>query len=321
MNKQKILLTGTAGFIAGNFIRKAIFDKLPYEFVSIDKITNNNLLNNIFVNKSHQFYMNNICDRHFIDLIFQYHKFDYLIHYAASTHVDKSIESANEFIENNVLGTQVLIDACVKHNVKMLYFSTDEVYGALKSENDISWTEDSEISPNNPYAASKAAGELLVKAAGKTHGLDYVITRSSNIYGPRQTPDKLIPKIIKCILEDKSIPIYGKGMQIRDWTNVIDNAQAVVKILENWKSGEIYNISANQEFSNIEVVQEICNFMNKGHNLITFVEDRKGHDFRYSINSSKIKKLGWSPSYRFKGPEGGLSHTVNWYKANQWFLK
>ena len=265
--------------------------------------------------------MNNICDRHFIDLIFQYHKFDYLIHYAASTHVDKSIESANEFIENNVLGTQVLIDACVKHNVKMLYFSTDEVYGALKSENDISWTEDSEISPNNPYAASKAAGELLVKAAGKTHGLDYVITRSSNIYGPRQTPDKLIPKIIKCILEDKPIPIYGKGMQIRDWTNVIDNAQAVVKILENWKSGEIYNISANQEFSNIEVVQEICNFMNKGHNLITFVEDRKGHDFRYSINSSKIKKLGWSPSYRFKGPEGGLSHTVNWYKANQWFLK
>lgn len=321
MNKQKILLTGTAGFIAGNFIRKVIFDKLPYEFVSIDKITNNNLLNNIFVNKSHQFYMNNICDRHFIDLIFQYHKFDYLIHYAASTHVDKSIESANEFIENNVLGTQVLIDACVKHNVKMLYFSTDEVYGALKSENDISWTEDSEISPNNPYAASKAAGELLVKAAGKTHGLDYVITRSSNIYGPRQTPDKLIPKIIKCILEDKPIPIYGKGMQIRDWTNVIDNAQAVVKILENWKSGEIYNISANQEFSNIEVVQEICNFMNKGHNLITFVEDRKGHDFRYSINSSKIKKLGWSPSYRFKGPEGGLSHTVNWYKANQWFLK
>ena len=321
MNKQKILLTGTAGFIAGNFIRKVTFDKLPYEFVSIDKITNNNLLNNIFVNKSHQFYMNNICDRHFIDLIFQYHKFDYLIHYAASTHVDKSIESANEFIENNVLGTQVLIDACVKHNVKMLYFSTDEVYGALKSENDISWTEDSEISPNNPYAASKAAGELLVKAAGKTHGLDYVITRSSNIYGPRQTPDKLIPKIIKCILEDKSIPIYGKGMQIRDWTNVIDNAQAVVKILENWKSGEIYNISANQEFSNIEVVQEICNFMNKGHNLITFVEDRKGHDFRYSINSSKIKKLGWSPSYRFKGPEGGLSHTVNWYKANQWFLK
>ena len=128
-------------------------------------------------------------------------------------------------------------------------------------------------------------------------------------------------KIIKCILEDKPIPIYGKGMQIRDWTNVIDNAQAVVKILENWKSGEIYNISANQEFSNIEVVQEICNFMNKGHNLITFVEDRKGHDFRYSINSSKIKKLGWSPSYRFKGPEGGLSHTVNWYKANQWFLK
>ena len=321
MSKQKILLTGTAGFIAGNFIRKAIFDKLPYEFVSIDKITNNNLLNNIFVNKSHQFYMNNICDRHFIDLIFQYHKFDYLIHYAASTHVDKSIESANEFIENNVLGTQVLIDACVKHNVKMLYFSTDEVYGALKSENDISWTEDSEISPNNPYAASKAAGELLVKAAGKTHGLDYVITRSSNIYGPRQTPDKLIPKIIKCILEDKPIPIYGKGMQIRDWTNVIDNAQAVVKILENWKSGEIYNISANQEFSNIEVVQEICNFMNKGHNLITFVEDRKGHDFRYSINSSKIKKLGRSPSYRFKGPEGGLSHTVNWYKANQWFLK
>jgi len=321
MNKKKILLTGSAGFVAGNFVRKAFFDKSPYEFVSIDKITNSNLLNNIFINKSHQFYMNNICDSHFIDLIFQYHKFDYLLHYAASTHVDRSIENASDFIQDNVVGTQVLIDACVKYNVKMLLFSTDEVYGALSSDSDKSWNEESEISPNNPYAASKAASELLVKAAGKTHGLDYLITRSSNIYGPRQTADKLIPKVIKCIAEDKPIPIYGKGMQIRDWTNVIDNAQAVIKIIDNWKTGEIYNISANQEFSNIEIVQEICNLFGKGHNLITFVSDRKGHDFRYSIDSSKVRKLGWHPSYKIKGTDGGLVNTINWYKANQWFIK
>lgn len=322
MNKKKILLTGTAGFIAGNFVRKAIFDKLPYEFVSVDKITNSNLLNNIFINKSHQFYMNNICDKHFIDLIFQYHKFDYLLHYAASTHVDKSIESANDFIQDNIVGTQNLIDACVKYGVKMLYFSTDEVYGALQNENDVSWTEESPISPNNPYAASKAAGELLVKAAAKTHKLDYIITRSSNIYGPRQTPDKLIPKVIKCIMENKSIPVFGKGLQIRDWTNVIDNAQAIFKIIENWNSGETYNISANQEFMNIEVIHEICNLMGKGHDLITFIEDRKGHDFRYSVDSSKIRKLGWSPSYKFKsGNNSGLSATVEWYKSNHWFLK
>lgn len=319
--KKKILLTGSAGFIAGNFIRKAIYDKTPYEFVSIDKITNSSVLNNIFINKSHQFYMNNICDAHSMDLIFQHHRFDYLIHYAASTHVDRSIESANDFIQDNIVGTQVLVDMCVKYGVKLLAFSTDEVYGSLKNESDKSWTEDSPIAPNNPYAASKASAELLVQAAGKTHGLDYVITRSSNIYGPRQTADKLLPKVIKCVLDKKPIPVYGQGLQMREWLNVIDNADAILKILDNWKSGEIYNISMNQEFSNIEVIQEICNIMGSGYDLITFVEDRKGHDFRYSVDSSKIKSLGWKPKYKFKGPGQGLEATINWYKANQWFIR
>src|SRR5574338_997159 len=287
---KKVLVTGTCGFIFGNFIRKAIYDqnqKRPqdkeYTFSSIDLVAYAG--NSMYWNKNHTFYPAYIRDQHIIDTIFQFEKPDIVIHGAAESFVDTSLSDPNAFVTSNVLGTQVIVNACVKYGVeRLIYISTDEVYGQLTSEHDAAWTEDSPLNPRNPYSATKAAGELMVKAAHQSHGLIYNITRSSNNYGPRQTPEKLIPKAIKCVVEGQKIPIYGKGLQIRDWTHVFDNCDALVTVLNSGKPNEVYNISANQEFPNIEVIQKICNAMGKGHDLISFIEDpRKGHDFRYSI--------------------------------------
>jgi dTDP-glucose 4,6-dehydratase len=238
-----------------------------------------------------------------------------------NTHVDNSLNDPNSFVTSNVLGTQVLVNAAIKHGVKkFIYISTDEVYGQLTSENEPSWTEDAVINPRNPYAATKAAGELIVKAAHQSHGLIYNITRSANNYGPRQTPDKLVPKAIKNILQNKPIPIYGQGLQIRDWTHVFDNCSGIMTVLNNGEPNQIYNISANQEFTNIEIIQKICNTMNSGHNLISFIDDprKNGHDFRYSIDSSKLKKIGWNPTIKFKE---GIEQCILWYNNNQWWFK
>jgi dTDP-glucose 4,6-dehydratase len=316
---KKVLITGTCGFIFSNFIRRAIYEKQPYSFVSIDRVNGN--ANALYSHKNHVFHLADLCDQHIIDKIFQFERPDIVIHGAAESFVDYSLENPNAFINSNVLGTQVVINACVKHKVeKLIYISTDEVYGQLTSESDAPWKEDAPLNPRNPYSASKAAGELLVKAAFESHGLIYNITRSSNNYGPRQTAEKLIPKAIKCILHEQKIPIYGQGLQIRDWTHVFDNCAAVMTVLNNGQPNQTYNISANQELPNIEVIQKICNAMGKGHDLITHIADPrgKGHDFRYSIDSSKIKELGWKPSYKFKE---GIVDTVEWYKINQWMLK
>lgn len=316
MNK-KVLITGTTGFIFSNFIRKAIYDKQPYQFVSIDRVNGN--ANLMYWNKNHTFHIADIRDQHVIDTIFQFEKPDIVIHGAAESFVDASLVNANEFMTSNVLGTQVIINACIKHNVeKLIYISTDEVYGHLTNEDAEAWCEDAALNPRNPYSASKAAGELLVKAANQSHGLIYNITRSSNNYGPRQTSEKLIPKIIKCILENKKIPVYGQGLQIRDWTYVSDNCDGILTVLNHGKPNETYNIASNQEVTNIEVVQKICNIMENGHNLIEFVKDRPGHDFRYSINASKLKSLSWEPKVKFKD---GIEQCISWYMANQWFLK
>lgn len=325
MTKQKILITGTCGFIFSNFVRKLIYlsnkdhEKYPYTVVSIDKV-NTNMANSIYWNKSHTFHIADITDSHIIDTIFQFEKPDIVIHGAAESAVDDSLSNPNVFITSNVLGTQVIINACLKYDVqKMIYISSDEVYGQLENESDPSWTESSPLNPRNPYAASKAAGELLVKAAHESHGLIYNITRASNNYGPRQTPNKLIPKVIKCIINNEKIPVFGEGKQIRDWTHVFDNCSAIINILKNGNSNEIYNISANQEFSNIEVIQNICNVIGSGYNLIEHIEDpRKSHDFRYSIDSSKTKSLGWKPQYRFKD---GIVDTIKWFYDNKWYLR
>lgn len=315
---KKVLITGTCGFIFSNFIRKAIYEKQPYSFVSIDRVGGN--ANVLYSHKNHIFHVADIRDQHVIDKIFQFERPDIVIHGAAESFVDYSLSDPNSFVTSNVLGTQVVINACVKHGVeKLIYISTDEVYGQLTSESDEAWTEESPLDPRNPYSASKAAGELLVKAAHHSHGLIYNITRSSNNYGPRQTPEKLIPKAIKCLLHKQKIPLYGRGLQIRDWTHVFDNCAALLTVLNHGKPNEVYNISANQEFPNIEVIQKICNAMGGGHELIDFIKDpRQGHDFRYSVNSSKVRELGWKPAYKFKE---GIVDTVEWYKINNWMLK
>jgi dTDP-glucose 4,6-dehydratase len=212
-----------------------------------------------------------------------------------------------------------MVNAAVRWGVeKFVYISTDEVYGQLESASDPLWTEESKLKPRNPYSATKAAGEFAVQAAASSYGLNYCITRSSNNYGPRQTPEKFIPKVIKCINEGNKIPVYGQGMQIRDWLHVADNCAAIMKIAEAGENGQAYNISAHQEFTNIEVVNEISKIMGKGMELVEFVKDRPGHDFRYGIDTTKIKALGWEPSFKFKV---GLAQTIQWYLNNNWFLK
>lgn len=326
MAEKKVLITGSCGFIFSNFVRKFLYNRgkigeHTYSVVSVDKVQNNGV-NSIYANKGHTFHVADITDPHIMDVIFNFEKPDIVIHGAAETFVDSSLSNPNSFVNSNVLGTQIIVNCCVKHKVeKLIYISTDEVYGQLSSENDAAWAETAPLNPRNPYSATKAAGELLVKAAAESFGLIYNITRSSNNYGPRQNPEKLVPKAIKNILQDKPIPIYGQGLQIRDWTHVFDNCQAIMTIMDQGKPNEIYNISANQEYTNIEVINEICNYMGKGHNLIQFIEDPRGngHDFRYSVDSSKLRDLGWKPTIKFKKDLG--EHCIQWYINNQWFLK
>jgi len=317
--KEKILITGTGGFIFSNFVRRAIYNREQYNFVSIDKVKKSNAINNVYTNKNHKFYIGDVADSHFLNVVFEVERPDIVIHGAAESFVDSSIENASPFIISNILGTQNIVDSCVRWKTKrLIYISTDEVYGHLEHEDEPAWTEKCELLPRNPYSASKASGELLVKAAHETHGLQYNITRSCNNYGPRQAAEKFIPKIIQKILNDEKVPVYGQGLQVRDWMHVFDNCAAIMKILHDGKPNETYNIAAGQEFSNVEVFQEVCNVLGKGHNLIEFVKDRPGHDFRYSVNAKKLRAIGWEPFYKFKD---GLAQTAQWYVNNQWFLK
>lgn len=314
MTNKKVLITGSCGFIFGNFLRKVIYEKQPYQLVSADKI-NGNAINSMYWNKNHTFHIADIRDQHVMDIIFQFEQPDIVIHGAAESNTND-----NSFITSNVLGTQVIINCCLKHKVeKLVYISTDEVYGQLTNESEPSWQETAEINPRTPYAASKAAGELLVKAAHQTQGLIYNIARTSSNYGPRQEPHKLIPKAIKSILNGENIPIYEQGLQIRDWTHVYDTCSALLTIISKGNPNEIYNITANQELPNIEVVQKICNTIGNGHELMSFVSNPHiNPDFRHSMDATKIKGLGWKPNFKFKD---GIANTVTWYTSNQWFLK
>lgn len=317
--RQKVICTGTLGFIGSNFIRKAIYNKdKNYSYVGIDLCENKKFLSNIYLNKNNQFYLADVADKHTIDNIFDIERPDYVIHFAAKSHVDESLKSPKDFIHSNIAGTQSLIDCSVKYGIKkFVLVSTDEVYGQLNLD-DPSWTEASVPNPRNPYSVSKYASELLLKAAGNAYGLQYNITRCCNNFGPRQQTKNLIPKIIKNIVNNTSVPIYGTGQQTRQWIYVEDHISAVVKVLEEGAANETYNVSTGWEFSNVEVFHEICKIMEKGDNLLKFVEDRPGHDFRYAVDSSKLRELGWKPTYKWKQ---ALNHTVNWYLNNNWFLK
>lgn len=318
MNKPKILITGSGGFIGGNIIRKLMFYKPNYEVCSIDLCKNPNVLNNVYNNKNHNFYIGNCADAHFVNTVFDIEKPNIVLHLAAESFVDASIADANPFIHSNVLGTQVMLDAALKWKVdKFIHMSTDEVLGQLTDESQSSWTEEAPLKPRNPYSASKAAAEFLVQAAHQTHGLNYVILRSCNNFGPRQHYRNFIPKTIRSILNNEPVTIFGEGKQVREWIFVEDTYHALMTILEKGKLNEIYNISTGFEFSNLEVFQKICNVMGTGHNSANFVEDRKGHDYRYSLDSTKLRKLGWTPTWKF---QKGLEQTIVWYVNNKWFF-
>jgi dTDP-glucose 4,6-dehydratase len=319
MAKTKILITGAGGFIFSNFVRHMLhFHADKYNIVSVDKITNPKNLHNIYANKNHTFYIGDVVDAHFINNVFELERPDIVIHAAAEASVQDSISNAVLFITSNILGTQVMIDACVKFSVnKLVLISSDEVYGQLEN-NDLPWKEDAPLNPRNPYSATKAAGECLVKAAANTHGLKYSIIRMCNNFGPRQSDKALVPKIVKCILNNEKLSMHGDGSDLREWIYVDDSCSAIFKIIEDQKDNEIYNVSSGYEFSNLEVFFKVCNAMETGNDLITFVKDwRPGNDKRYSIDTTKIKALGWAPEFKFKD---ALKYTCQWYTKNKWIF-
>jgi|TARA_Y100001949_G_scaffold54177_1_gene45585 dTDP-glucose 4,6-dehydratase len=309
---MKLLVTGGLGFVGSNFIRKLLTENNDYEVINIDAElfgADHKNLSEIKNSKKYHFEKGNITNKRFMEE--QIAKCDAVINFAAESFVDRSINDANPFLVSNIRGAFTILDIITKQKKRMIQISTDEVFGSLS---DGTATEISKFNPSSPYAATKAAAELLVKSYSVTYDSDVVITRCTNNYGPRQFAEKLIPKTIILASQNRKIPIYGKGMNVRDWIYVDDHCDAVLLALLNGKTGESYNISANNEIDNITIVKKILKIMNKPEDLIEFVEDRPGHDLRYSLDSSKIsEKLEWKVKMSF---EEGLKNTVQWYLDN-----
>jgi dTDP-glucose 4,6-dehydratase len=320
---MKILVTGGAGFIGSNFVRMALTDKFPDfkvdELVVLDLLTyagDEENLAPIATDKRYKFVKGDIRDLELAKKLMS--QSDYVVHFAAESHVDRSIEGGSEFVSTNVMGTQVLLDAARNSNIKrFLHVSTDEVYGSISEG---SWPEDHPLLPNSPYSASKAGSDLLVRAYNRTHKLDTVITRCSNNYGQYQFPEKVMPLFITNIIEGKKVPLYGNGLNVRDWLHVDDHCRGIALALTKGKSGEVYNIGGGTELTNVELTHKILDAMGVGKEFIQPVEDRKGHDLRYSVDITKINtQLGYSPQVNF---EEGLAQTINWFKNNEaWWKK
>lgn len=316
---MKILITGGAGFIGSNFIRY-LLENYNDEIVNLDKLTyagNPENLEEIENNPNYSFIRGDIGDPKIVNQIVS-RGIDIIVNFAAESHVDRSIEDPAVFLKTNVLGTQVLLEAAQKYRIrKFIQISTDEVYGSLGPTG--YFTETSPLAPNSPYSASKAGADLLVRAYHQTYGLPVNITRCSNNYGPYQFPEKLIPLFVTNAMGDKKLPLYGDGRNIRDWIHVKDHCRAIDLVMREGKEGEIYNIGANSERTNLEITREILRILQKPESLISFVRDRPGHDRRYAIDSSKIREeLGWQPQYDFTT---GLKETVRWYQENTGWWK
>jgi dTDP-glucose 4,6-dehydratase len=315
----KVLVTGGCGFIGTNLLKYILANRPDWEVVNLDLLTYaGNLENTIDLEAAYPgrytFVRADIADQASIDDIFQEHAFGIVMNLAAESHVDRSIEDSGVFIRTNVLGVQVLLDAAVKYNVKrFVHISTDEVYGSLG--NDGSFHEDLPLAPNSPYSASKASADLLVRAYIKTYGLDAVITRCSNNYGPYQFPEKLIPLMVVNAYNDKELPVYGDGKNVRDWIYVEDHCRGIVLVAEKGQSGEVYNMGGDAEKENIQIVRSILEHLGKGDDRIRYVKDRPGHDFRYAMDFSKIEtELGWTPQVDFST---GIKNTIDWYLNNK----
>ena len=312
----KVLVTGGAGFIGSEFVRQAVKRDCPRRGLSlivVDKLTYAGDLKRLEeVKGKYKFYKDDICDKKRIESIFKTEKPESIVHFAAETHVDRSIQDASPFVETNVKGTQILLDASRKYKIKkFIQISTDEIYGEIANGE---FNENSPIKPNSPYAASKAAGDLLVRAYIRTYNFPAIIIRPCNNYGPWQYPEKLIPLAILKILKGGKVPVYAKGKNVREWLYVEDCARGILKVLEKGRLGEIYNIGSNQEKQNIQVVRGLLKILNADETRINFVKDRPGHDIRYKLNWRKIaKETGWKPLVGFSD---GIRETVNWYITN-----
>ncbi len=317
---MKILVTGGAGFIGSNFIYYMLENRPDYDIVCLDKLTyagNLKTLSEAIQNPKFKFVKGDIADREFVDNLFSQEIFDKVVNFAAESHVDRSIESPGIFLQTNIMGTASLLDACRKHSVSRYHqVSTDEVYGDLPLDRtDLFFTEETPIHTSSPYSASKASADLLTLAYFRTYNLPVTISRCSNNYGPYHFPEKLIPLIISRALNNESIPVYGNGLNVRDWLYVEDHCKAIAMILENGREGEVYNIGGHNEKTNIDVVKTVLSILGKPESLITYVKDRAGHDLRYAIDPAKIhSELGWLPETTF---EDGIEKTIKWYLDNK----
>ncbi len=318
---KTILVTGGAGFIGSNFCHYLLKQSRTDKVIALDTLTYAGNLENLKSLEGHPqltFVKASICDQSAIEKVFQEQPIDIIVHFAAESHVDRSIENSQIFIETNVLGTQVLLECAKKHHCeKFIHVSTDEVYGSLGETGE--FTEDSPLQPNSPYAASKAASDLLVRSYFQTYKLPVIITRCSNNYGPYQFPEKLIPLMINNILSQKKLPVYGTGTNIRDWLYVEDHCDAILTLMNSGSVGEVYNIGGGTEMTNLDLVKYLIQSLNADESLIDFVPDRLGHDFRYAINFDKLNtELNWKPKTSF---EEGLKKTISWYVSNEEWLQ
>ncbi|WP_367181873.1 dTDP-glucose 4,6-dehydratase [Fusobacterium sp.] len=317
---MKIVVTGGAGFIGGNFVHYMLKKYKDYKIICLDKLTyagNLETLEPVMDNKNFKFIKGDIANREFIYKLFEEEKPEIIVNFAAESHVDRSIEDPGIFLQTNVMGTNVLLDACRKYGIKRYHqVSTDEVYGDLPLDRpDLFFTEETPLHTSSPYSASKASADLLVQAYYRTFKLPITISRCSNNYGPYHFPEKLIPLMIANALNEKSLPVYGKGENVRDWLYVEDHCRAIDMIIHNGKVGEVYNIGGHNERTNLEVVKTIIRELGKSEDLIKYVTDRPGHDMRYAIDPTKIKnELGWEPLTLF---DEGIKKTIKWYLDNK----
>ena len=318
--EKRVLVTGGAGFIGANFVYYMLREHPDDRILCVDSLTyagNPSTLGEALKSPNFRFFKTDICDREGIDRIFDVERPDVVVNFAAESHVDRSIDNPEVFLKTNVLGTQVLMDACRKYGIERFHqVSTDEVYGDLPLDRpDLFFTEQTPVHASSPYSASKACADLLVLAYHRTYGLPVTVSRCSNNYGPYQFPEKLIPLMITNALADKPLPVYGKGENVRDWLYVEDHCRAIDLILQRGKVGEIYNVGGHNEMQNIDIVRLICHHLGKPESLITYVPDRPGHDRRYAIDPTKIhEELGWLPRTRFTD---GIKMTIAWYLENR----
>jgi dTDP-glucose 4,6-dehydratase len=317
----RVLVTGGAGFIGSNFVRMVAHGELKdiSAVRVLDKLTYAGIAENLAsasIIQNYSFIQGDICDSSIVSQLIS--EVDAVVNFAAESHVDRSISGASDFVQTNIVGVQVLLDAIKASGkkIRFLQVSTDEVYGSIEKG---SWSEDWPLQPNSPYSASKASGELLARSYNKTHGMDVVITRCSNNYGTHHFPEKLIPLFITNLLEGKKVPVYGTGLNVRDWLHVDDHCRGIYSVLINGLSGEVYNIGGGRELTNNEITRLILEAMDANESSIEYVEDRKGHDLRYSVDWTKINRdLGYEPQVEF---EVGLRNTIQWYRDNEAWWK